>query len=97
MYYIIKTDSLFGIGGESTSVSFYKKSEDKENLLDVLLDEFNEAMEDEDVEFINDIEREEIDECDMCNGELSIRYFSDGYDTTVIRYDIVSDEEVEEI
>ena len=97
MYYIIKTDTLFGSGGSSTSVNLYKKSEDKESLLDVLLDEFNEAIEDEDVEFINDIERKEIDESDMYDGELSIQYFSDGFDTTAIRYDIVSDEDMEEI
>lgn len=97
MYYIVKTDSLFGIGGESTSVVMYKKSEDKESLSEILLDEFNEAIDDDEVEFINDTEREDIDESDMYDDELTIRYFSDGCDITVIRYDIVSDEEVEEI
>ena len=97
MYYIIKTNTLFGAGGMSTSVAIYKKSKEKESLSEILLDEFNEALEDNEVEFINDIERENIDECDMYDGELSIQYFSDGFDTTAIRYDIVSDEEVEEI
>lgn len=97
MYYIIKTNTLFGAGGMSASVTIYKKSKEKESLSEILLDEFNEALEDNEVEFINDIERENIDECDMYDGELSIQYFSDGFDTTAIRYDIVSDEEVEEI
>ena len=98
MYYIIKTDSLFGMGGESASVSICKKSEDKNKLLEILLDKFNKAIDDEDVEFINDYEREDAyKECIYEEEELTIKYFSDGCDTLLIKYDIVSDEKVEEV
>lgn len=95
MYYLIKNSTMWGAGGRSEHTEVEFISEDKLKLTKILKERFNEALEDSEVEFINN---EYIDECgignidaDEISDELEIQYKGDGFDCTADRYVIVSD------
>lgn len=98
MYCIIKTDVLCGAGGESVSMKIYKKSRDKKKLESVLLEKLKEALENDQVEFINYDERSEIKNIEdvYLTNELYIQYEGDGWDWESERYKLIIDDAVEE-
>jgi hypothetical protein len=96
MYYILKTDTMWGVGGESTSVTIYKKSTDKKVLEQIMLDLFDVALRDENVELINSVEKVFVNDPDyslLINGDLVVQYFSDGQDYSLERYNLVKEDE----
>lgn len=96
MYYLVETDEYWSIGGSSTDVKLFKKALRKSWLTHFLKNEFEKAMEDEEIELINNCEKCNVDVDDVEN-ELTIQYVSDGIDYHRTSYNIISDEETEEI
>lgn len=96
MYYLLKTNAMWGIGGSVTKHELIKKSLCENALKEFLLNEFTDAIEDVNVEFINNTERMHADIEDV-EDELIIQYASDGWDTQSVTYRILSDEHTEEI
>ena len=96
MYRLIKTDEYWSTGGSATDVKLFKKASRKSFLTRFLKSEFEKAMEDDEIEFINDCEKCCIDVEDI-EDDLMFQFVSEGIGWRRTRYSIVSDEEVERI
>lgn len=97
MYYLIKTSSMWGMGGRLESCKMIKISASKNKLNNYLKDLFAEAMDDPEVEFINQEYTDEYLDVEDIKDTLEVQYKCDGMDYTAIRYDIVSDKDAEMI
>lgn len=104
MFYLIKNDIMFGMGGEAFSSKIIAKSEEKKKLTKLIGDKMEEAIQNDNVECIDDLEKEEFmaDFLDNLEGgehtghvsELKILYESDGFDREQERYYVMSDKDV---
>lgn len=98
MYYLIKTDEMFSLGGSGLTkeTKLIKKSKSKAKLRKFLKQKFSEAEKDDEVEYINACEKTEIRQINISD-ELLITYKDNGYDVDTVEYIIVSDKETEMI
>ena len=102
MYYLVKSTTVFDFGDSDTTVELLSKSKDKEKLQEEIKKIFLNAVNNEDVEFISNYDRTEIDVDDDewdDNGnfsELSIVYDPDFEDSRE-EYSIISDENILEL
>ena len=102
MYYLVKNTTVFDFGDSDTTVELLSKSKDKEKLQEEIKKIFLNAVNNEDVEFISNYDRTEIDVDDDewdDNGnfsELSIVYAPDFEDSRE-EYSIISDENILEL
>ena len=94
MYYLIETNEYWSLGGSATDVKLFKKASSKSLLTSFLKSEFEKAMEDNEIESINDCEKFNINVDDI-EDDLMIQYVSEGMGWHRIHYTIVSDTEVE--
>lgn len=103
MYLLMKNSMMWGAGGisEHSTIEFASKS--KKKLKNILKEYFLKALENNDVEYINN---EHIDEDRICSIDeedfdkynfLDIQYKSDGFDITADKYFILSINNVKSI
>lgn len=97
MYYLIKNSTMrtAGVISEHTEVEFI--SEDKLKLTKILKDRFLEAIDDPEVEFINQEYTDEYLDVDDISDELEIQYKCDDMGYIADRYVIVSDRDAKTI
>lgn len=91
MYYLITNSTMWGAGGRSEHTEVEFISDDKLKLTNILKERFLKALDDPEVDMIN---QEYIDgylDVDEISDELEIQYKGDGFDITADRYIIVSD------
>ena len=94
MYYLIQTDEYWCSSGSATDVKFFKQASNKSLLTKFLKSEFEKAVEDNEIESINDCEKCCIDVDDI-EDDLMVQYVSEGMGWHRTHYTIVSDTEVE--
>lgn len=97
MLYILKTETMWGAGGRTSHTKMIGKSDSKIKCKNLLKKEFNKALKDKNVEFINQCEMDSIDNDFDFGDSLEIQYESDGFNCTAVEFTIVSDKFAREL
>lgn len=103
MYYLVENITVFDFDNSNNTVRLLSKSKDKEKLQEEIKKIFLNAVNNEDVEFISDYERAEINVDDeewkdsKNFSELSITHTPDRCKCLREEYNVVSDENTPEL